>query len=199
MCDVFSITMGDSQVCVIQQLLTNPFRLKRLDEKLEIVRCGRPCPELPNLKSSHKDKGHEYIRHFRVSQYNKTDWIAGSSTLNKLFCWLCLLFTKEQTVWSSVGYDNLNNLHNSISKHEKSKSHIFSLLQIKIFGVSRIDLQLDDQKRADDAQHNEMVMKKREILKRLIDTVCFLAIHELPFGATQRVKVLLTGVCILVQ
>ncbi|KAJ4433592.1 hypothetical protein ANN_15902, partial [Periplaneta americana] len=87
----------------------------------------------------------------------------------------------QETVWSKNGYDNLNNLHNAINKHEKSQAHIFSVLQSKSFGSSRIDIQLDSQLRVNVEQHSEMVRKNREILKRLIDTVCFLAIHELPF------------------
>ena len=42
--------------CVIEQLLQRPFRLNSLNEKLEIVQSGRPCPELRNLKAAHKDK-----------------------------------------------------------------------------------------------------------------------------------------------
>jgi hypothetical protein len=121
------------------------------------------------------------IRHFQTSQYSKTQWIAGSSKLNKLFCWPCLLFASEQTVRSSSGYDSLNNLHNVIQKYEKSKSRISSLLQLKTFGTSRIDIQLDSQLRASIVQHNETVRKNREVLKIFIDTVCFLATHELPF------------------
>ncbi|KAJ4433006.1 hypothetical protein ANN_15263 [Periplaneta americana] len=131
--------------------------------------------------NAHKDKGKEYTRHFQASQYQKTQWIAGSAKLNKLFCWPCLMFSKEETVWSKNGYDNLNNLHNAINKHEKSQAHIFSVLQFKSFGSSRIDVQLDSQLRVSVEQHNEMVRKNREILKRLIDTVCFLAMHELSF------------------
>jgi hypothetical protein len=82
------------------------------------------------------------------------------------------LFASEQTVWSNDGYDNLN-LHNAIQKHEKSKSHISSFLQLKSFGTSRIDIQLDSQLRASIVQHNETVKKNRDVLNGFIDTVCF--------------------------
>jgi hypothetical protein len=117
------------------------------------VQSGRPCPDLPDLTATHKDKSQDNIRHFQTSQYSKTQWIAGSSKLNKLFCWPCLFFASEQTVWSNNGYDNLNNLHNAIQKHKKSKSYISSLLQLKTFGTSRIDIQLDSQLRASIVQH----------------------------------------------
>jgi hypothetical protein len=54
----------------------------------------------------------------------KTQWITGLSKLMKLFCWPCLLFASEQSVWANSGYDNLINLHNAIQEHEKS-SHTF--------------------------------------------------------------------------
>jgi hypothetical protein len=91
------------------------------------------------------------------------------------------LFASEQPAWSNNGYDTLNNLHNAIQKHEKSKSHISSFLQLKTFGTSRIDIQLDSQLLASIVLHNETVKKNREVLKSFIDTVCFLATHELPF------------------
>lgn len=128
---------------------------------------------MPDLSATHKDKGKEYIRHFQKSQYEKTEWLAGSTKLNKLFCWPCLMIAKEVTVWSENGYSNLNNLHNAISKHEKSQAHIFSSLQFKSFASSRIDLQLDSQLRISVQHHNDMVQKNREVLKRFIDTVCF--------------------------
>jgi hypothetical protein len=89
------------------------------------VQSGIPCPDLPRLTATHKDKSQGYIRHFQTSQYSKTQCITGSSKLNKLFCWSCLLFASEQIVWSKNGYDNLNNLHNAIQKQEKSVTHFF--------------------------------------------------------------------------
>jgi hypothetical protein len=162
-----------NSVCVIGQLIQEPFRFKSLNEKLHIVQSGRPCPDLPDLTATHKDKSQDYIRHFQKPQYSKTQWIAGSSKLNKLFCWPCLLFGSEQTVWYNNDYDNLNNLHNAIQKYEKSKSYIFSLLQLKTFGTSRIDIHLGSQLRASIVQRNQTVRKNREFLKRFIDTVCF--------------------------
>jgi hypothetical protein len=80
-----------NSICVIEQMIKEPFRLKSLNEKLDIVQSGRPCPDLPDLTATHKDKSQGYIRHFQTSQYSKTQCIAGSSKLNKLFCWPFLL------------------------------------------------------------------------------------------------------------
>ncbi|KAK1894454.1 Gamma-aminobutyric acid receptor subunit rho-2 [Dissostichus eleginoides] len=52
---------------------------------------------------------------------------------------------------------------------------------MRTFGDSRIDLQLDEQRRREMIMHNEKVNKNREILKRLIHCVIFLGKQELPF------------------
>ncbi|XP_022160087.1 zinc finger MYM-type protein 1-like [Myzus persicae] len=179
----------DSNNCLIEHLLENEFHLKNVDEKLTIVKNGRPCPEIPKLTSNHKEKNKVYIRHFNISNYLNTPWLTGSAKLNKLFCWPCVLFTREKNVWSHSGFVNLNNLTNGIQKHERSQTHISSVLKLKMFGKSRIDLQLDEQRRSDVIRHNELVKKNRDVLKRFIDCVCFLAIHELPFrGHNERVN-----------
>ena len=59
-----------------------------------------------------------------------------------------------------------------------SKRHLTSVVH---FGVSRVDLQLDEQRRRETSLHNERVRKNREILKHLIDCVVFLGQQELPF------------------
>ncbi|KAJ3614825.1 hypothetical protein NHX12_018395 [Muraenolepis orangiensis] len=51
---------------------------------------------------------------------------------------------------------------------------------MKTFGDTRIDLQLDEQRRSETTMHKK-VKKNREILKRLIHCVIFLGKQELPF------------------
>lgn len=169
--------------CFIDDLLVKSFGSRPFQEKLELVRKGRPVPKLPNLCSSYKDKNRSYTRHFSDSNYERTVWLTGSVNLNKLFCFPCLLFSSEKTVWSTTGFCDLNNLCKAIGKHEKTKSHITSFFKLQTFGDSnsRIDLQLDHQKQLEVAKHNENVLKNRRILSSLINAVCFLAKQELPF------------------
>jgi len=110
----------DSSNCLIEHLLENEFHLKNVDEKLTIVKNGRPCPEIPKLTSNHKERNKVYIRNFNISNYLNTSWLAGSTKLNKLFCWPSVLFTREKNVWSHSCFVNLNNLTNAIQKHERS-------------------------------------------------------------------------------
>ncbi|CAI9741124.1 Hypothetical predicted protein [Octopus vulgaris] len=66
-------------------------------------------------------------------------------------------------------------------KLERSQRHIKCLIDLKIFGNVRIDLQLDARKNQSIQQHNEKVRRNRSILQRLIDVVIFLGLQELSF------------------
>ena len=58
-----------------------------------------------------------------------------------------LTFQFRKHCLESKGYNDLNNLHMSILKHERSQRHIRSLIDLKTFGKVRIDLQLDASKK----------------------------------------------------
>uniref|UniRef100_A0A2S2R3T5 Uncharacterized protein n=1 Tax=Sipha flava TaxID=143950 RepID=A0A2S2R3T5_9HEMI len=118
-----------SNNCLIKHLLENEFNLKNVDEKLTIVKNGRPCPKIPKLTSYLKEKNKVYICYFNISNYFNTLWLAGSAKLNKIFYWPCVLFTREKNVWSHSGFVNFNNLINGIQKHERSQTHISSVLK----------------------------------------------------------------------
>ncbi|KAJ4430284.1 hypothetical protein ANN_22496 [Periplaneta americana] len=74
----------------------------------------------------------------------------------------------------------LDQLSKNITRQGITNSTL-NYLRLSCFGSVRIDTQLDQQLKSDVARHNEMVKKNREILKRLIDAMCFLAMQELPF------------------
>ncbi|XP_067135315.1 zinc finger MYM-type protein 1-like [Centruroides vittatus] len=173
--------MESEESCIISDLLQKPFSRRNAAEKIEIVRNNRPCPEIPNLTSNHKDKNGKYVRHFKISQYVNIPWLAGSKKLNKLFCWPCLLFSTDNGVWSKNGFVNLNCLSVAVSRHEKSVSHLKSFISLNIFGRTSINHQLNEHQRISDQMHNEKVKKNHDILKRLIDVVCFLGKQDLPF------------------
>ncbi|KAM3858201.1 zinc finger MYM-type protein 1 [Diretmus argenteus] len=158
-------------------------RFSRLlfEEKRQVVQDGRPTPELLDL---HQRKGQKIVRTFQTDWYKRKDWLCGCATVNRLFCFPCLLFggsTTDNNVWTTAGYCDLNNLPSAIAKHEKSVVHIQSQIALKTFGHNRIDLALDEQRRLNVNMHNEKVKQNREILKSLIDVVCFLGNQELAF------------------
>ena len=111
-------------------------------------------PKLVNLNK-------KCVRHFQINWYKKKKWLTGSAKLNKLFCWPCLLFNLEKIVWNEKGYDDLNNQHMSILKHEGSQRHIRSLIDLKAFEKVCIDLQLDASKKLS-IQHHTRKLKNTE-------------------------------------
>lgn len=177
--------MAEQEKTAIEELFERPFSARSFEEKREIIG-KRPCPQLPNLVMKHsvkKTNCKDYTRHFSVTQYEKTIWLAGCSKKNKLFCWPCLLFKTEavKNVWNHDGFSDLNHLSAALQKHERSQNHAACFLKFTLFGKQRIDIQLDEQRRDHIRTHNEKVRKNREILKRLIQAVCFLGKQELPF------------------
>jgi hypothetical protein len=166
---------------VVTQLPENPFARKTYPEKLQIIKNGRPHPEIPGLENVHKAKGKTFTRHFHASEFDKVLWMTGSVSLKKLFYWPCLLFVHEKTAWNKEGIANLSNLSNAIKKHERSPNHIRSQLVFATFGKSRIDRDLVEQQRIHVSRHNELDTHNRDILKSVIASVCHLAKLEAPF------------------
>jgi hypothetical protein len=167
-------------LCVIEHLIKVPFNRRSYNEKLELVKMKRPTPEV-KLFLEVKEKHREYVRHFTSSSYDKWKWLCGSSKLSKLFCWPCLLFSREANVWSNEGFTNMNSFRTAVQRHDKSKSHICSSISFATFGNARVDLQLDKQQAQDIEKHNILVKENRKILLRLINAACFLGKQELAF------------------
>lgn len=165
----------------VEDILNTPFSKRSYDIKLKIIKIGKPRPPLPNLSMKHKDNKCEYTRHFSFSTYERTEWLTGCEVKSRLFCWPCLLFSKESSVWNKSGFADLNHLITALKKHERSQSHVQSFFSLKMFGKQRIELMIDAQLKDNISQHNERVNKNREVLKRLIDAVVYLGKQEQPF------------------
>ena len=121
---------------LIEKLKKKSFTSLSYQEKKDIVDSGKPTPQL-NISKQNKN----CVRKFNFEIYNNVNWICGSAASNKLYCWPCLIFSKDDSVWSSPyrGYNDLNNLHTAISRHEKTVSHLLAFIAAKAFGQTRID------------------------------------------------------------
>lgn len=172
-----STSTGTLCECVVCNLVLKGFGTSNFEEKKQIILRGRPTPALPKLTKQTK----LYIRHFQTEIYKNCEWLTGCDTKSLLFCWPCLLFSQEKNLWNKSGFSDLNNLHKLIKRHSSSKAHLQSIIKEKTFGKVRIEHALDDQLRISNEQYNQQVRKNRDIIKRLIDVVCFLAEHELGF------------------
>lgn len=168
---------GDCE-CVVCFLISKGFSTLPFAEKLAIINKGRLKPSMKNLTTKIKT----CIRHFNAEKsYKQYEWLTGCENKNKLFCWPCSLFEIEKGVWNKSGFSDLNNLHKVVKRHVMSKAHLQAVLKVSVFGKTRIEHAIDKQIEVSHRQHNELVDKNRNILKRLIDVVCFLGQHELGF------------------
>ncbi|PNF14161.1 hypothetical protein B7P43_G13483, partial [Cryptotermes secundus] len=143
----------------------------------KIIEEGAPKPNLilhTKVKSC--------TRHFNTSLYEAIPWLCGCDKLNKLFCWPCLLFSKEKHVFNSAGYNDINNIYKSGKRHGHSVNHIACLKEITLFGKNRrIEFSLSSQYKQSIEKHNEAVKQNRKFVGQLITAVCFLGSQGLAF------------------
>ncbi|XP_068196634.1 uncharacterized protein [Antennarius striatus] len=163
---------------LVADLLARPFSTRAFEEKLAVVRRGRPVPELPNLSQA----GKGFVRHFQRTNYERYPWLTGSVGRCRLFCWECLLFATDRCgAWSHTGFANLGCLTKAALKHQITVGHLYATVLLKTFADTGVDAQPSEQVRREGELHNEKVKKNREILRRLIDCVVFLGKRELLF------------------
>ncbi|XP_063062575.1 uncharacterized protein LOC134455446 [Engraulis encrasicolus] len=146
------------------------------EQQLRVLERGRPTPDVSITQT--KSTG---VRTFNKQHFTKTEWLTASPTTSKLFCWPCLLFDKlAGNPWVYGGYADMVNLGRAIERHEKSRAHIVATMKLKVFGKERGEVDQEaEQSRS--KQHNAQVSKNREVLKRFISVVIFLAKQGIPF------------------
>lgn len=169
---------GGEEIDLVADILATPFSRRTFQEKLDLVRRGRPTPELASL--SQQGKG--FVRHFQTGNYERYPWLTASEKRCKLYCWECLLLATDRFgVWNYSGFANLSCFTKAATRHQSTAGHLQATVLVKTFGDTRVDLQLSEQARRETELHNERVKKNREILKRLMDCVMFLGKQELSF------------------
>lgn len=161
---------------IISALQKNPFKARTLQDQVSIVRRGRPCPTMDVAVSG---KGRTYTRRFHFTCYKTYDWICGSQTFHKLYCWPCLLFSNSREIWVE-GLSHLNGFSKSAKSHAVAENHLENVLILHSF--SKIGVEEGSNATLNDVtSHNQMVKKNREILTTLIDVTVFLVKQDLPF------------------
>ena len=156
---------GGEEIDLVADILTTPFSRRTFQEKLDIVRRGRPTPALASL--SQPGKG--FVRHFQISNYERYPWLTASERHCKLYCWECLFAIDRFGVWSYTGFANLSCLTKAATRHQSTAGHLQATAVLKTFGDTRVDLQLNEQVHRETELHKEKVKKNREIMERLID------------------------------
>lgn len=130
----------------VADILARRFSRRTFQEKLDLVRGGRPTPALANL--SQAEKG--CVRNFQSSNYERYPWLMASEWRCKLFCCKYLLFAKDRFgVWSYTGFMNLNCVTKVAMRHQSTTGHLQATVLLKTFGDTRVDIQLNEQVIAD--------------------------------------------------
>ena len=134
--------------------------------------------------------GRRLHKTFQASWYDKFPWLTVSREKRTFFCFSCMLFSNEKSVWTKDGYRGIKKLYDHATKHGKTRKHRECSLDLKVFQRSKpITALLDQQKAEELSRHNKQVSANREFLKRLIDIVTFLGTHEISFrGHDEKVS-----------
>lgn len=105
---------GGEDIDLVEDIIITPFSRQTFQEKLDIVRRGRPTLTLQSLSQA----GKGFVRHFQSSNYERYQWLTGSEKHCKLYCWECLLFASDRFgVWSHTGFANLSCLTKAAMRH----------------------------------------------------------------------------------
>ena len=122
-------------------------------------------------------------RQFQDDWYAKKEWLCGSTNLQRLFCWPCLLFApgKSQT-WTRKGCADMRSFLSDCRNHEQSNYHLEAYKKWKTFDATeRIDILFSRARREEVQRHNEQVRQNRKTLKAISEAVLFLSKQELAF------------------
>ncbi|OAF66343.1 Zinc finger MYM-type protein 1 [Intoshia linei] len=157
---------------IIQDLKIRPFVKRNLIEKKNIIDVGRPTPTLTNKINK---------RGFQSRWYGRLDWMCGSITNEKLYCWPCLLFkpTKKHT-WTDGGFNNFKNVLSEGKGHSKSQSHLHCYKSLKTFGKYNIESSMSGVAKLSNQQHNVNVKNNRQYLKQSTNALLYLSSQEIP-------------------
>lgn len=108
-------------------------------------------------------------------------WMTYSKTENKLYCFHCALFGKNNKInWSREGFNNWKNGLPKVIIHETSEAHIISSIKVAYREASFPIIQSLDEK------NNLDKVLNKEIVRHLIDITLYLGRHCLPFRGHKK-------------
>uniref|UniRef100_H3ACH6 TTF-type domain-containing protein n=1 Tax=Latimeria chalumnae TaxID=7897 RepID=H3ACH6_LATCH len=155
---------------------------------LDIRRLIEIGPCQPGLKDDFTFPYDESHRRFSRDWYSKTvgngsckverGWLIYSPRLHRLFCFVCWLFA-DTWVDPKCGFSNLKKGVEKIEKHENSNVHRNAEKELLL--TKHRFFQDKTVCRTPESKEREQIQKNRQILKRLIDAVLFLAQQGLAF------------------
>ena len=164
----------------VQYLKSVNFSLLTREEKYNIKHLGRPIPKI-SLKQLCYYKGNKpYERKLDPDIFKKNEWICACEVKNALFCFPCLLFSKNESNWIKEGVTDLKHLSHKMQKHEGSVLHMNNVIDLQMLGKTNIVNHMDSAYKQSIAKHNEQVTKNRDALSKIVNVIKFCGKYELP-------------------
>lgn len=130
-----------------------------------------------------------YMRKITSGELIQRSWLSYSVSLKKLFCSICMIFSKIKTNFNSVGVSDFRHIFQRVSEHECSSSHtnaVNAYFQAQNEKNIECRINLDLQR----IKKNE-IENNRLILKRIIDIILFIAKQGLAYRGKNESSALL--------
>ena len=196
--DVAENTITASNLNTVDSLLSKPWGQRSIEEQQATVRLGVHKPSI-NFSVGGKTYVHDNDPNVLDPEkkfLNKEEWITISESSKNLYCFPCLLFSTARSCWKSEGYSTtkFRMLKNAIKKHTGETSgheinkksgkcaHKEAVVSLKLFTETRaLPIIISEAALRDFEEHNAKVKRNRELLRRHINAVLFLAKSENSF------------------
>lgn len=169
---------------IVCNLLQTPFNRWKEADKRDVLNHGRPKDSLEIVaKKENKKTGKSHNVHFKNSWFDDYKWLCSSTTLKKLYCWPCLLFSNKNSAWNKEGFSDLLNITRSLHRHHDSAEHLKCEISLRniLKNQNTISDALKENSRLFKIRFNENVRLNRLFLHTVIDAVLFLSKQELAF------------------
>lgn len=159
--------------CIIDELRNKPFSSCSPSRQAQIISKGRPTPILTNFNNKPGQKKYS----FQSSWYDKNLWLCGCLTTQGMYCWPCILFCNspknQMSSAKSHGFSGIRNYSLMKKRHENTREHLYSTIQLAKFGKqTRTIISTDEIEK-----HNDIVRSNCYILTHMIDSICCLKLQ----------------------
>lgn len=154
-------------------------------------------PFQPKLKLYPRTKFGSTLRSFNKSWFDNFEWLEYSPKVDKAFCFPCRLINSSDGLnigqidytFSRHGFKNWNKATTKFKDHQKSKSHIHSMIaKLNYLSSNSIDIALDESRIMVISQREKERLHNRSVLVRLIDITLCLAKSGKPFRGHNEQK-----------
>jgi len=114
-------------------------------------------------------------------------WLFYSLYLNKMYCVTCLCYTDRISPFTQGITPSSKYVYNQVELHEQSSTHETALMSFLLQSKNQCTKSLLTKK------HSADVLKRRSVLRRIIDIIKFIGIQDLAFRRKHEAAFLLVN------